>query len=274
MTKTDDIAPTFFKRIQVNYLNLSLHTINKMKTYIMIPTYNERENIGRLIKKILDLNLNLNILVVDDNSPDLTWQVVQEFSKKHPNVELLLRKHKRGRGYADIDGLKYILSKNADYIVQMDADGSHPVEAIPIMLKEIKNNDVVVGSRFVKGGSDDRKSYRIIITRLGILFIQLITGLKIKDATSGFRCFKANIFKTIKLDKLKTRGPTMVQEMLFLSYFKKLRVKEVPINFKERTEGKSKLSYRHMLGVFLLALSLSKLLLINKITEKIIEWRH
>lgn len=219
-----------------------------MKTFVMIPTYNEKENIGNLINRILELKIkNLHIVVVDDNSPDGTWKIVQNISKKKKNVHLLLRKIKRGRGYAGKDGFIYCLRHGADTVIEMDADMSHDPKYIPLMLKELKNADLVLGSRRVKGSKEiGRGIIRKIITHLANLYIRILLGLKVKDCNSGFRCFKRKVLEKIDLNKIESKGPAIVQEVLFKAHLKGFKIKEVPITFVNRTKGKSKLGFKQL----------------------------
>jgi len=215
-----------------------------MKTFVIIPTYNEKENIKDLIKAIFALKIpNLEILVVDDNSPDGTWKIVKDMKKVH----LILRKTNRGRGYAGRGGFKYALKNKADYIIEMDGDFSHDPRYIPFLLKEIKNSDVVLGSRLVKGGKDIGRGYlRRLITKIANLYIRLILGIKVKDCNSGYRCFRSGVLKAINPDKIKAKGPDIIQEVLFKASLKGFRIKEVPIEFVDRKKGKSKLGINQL----------------------------
>src|SRR3990167_6927980 len=146
-----------------------------MKTIVMIPTYNERDNISPLLEQILKIDRDIEVLVVDDNSPDGTWRIVEDMSEKESRVHLLLRKRRKGRGVAGIDGLKYALEKGADYIIEMDADFSHNPKYIPEFLNAVKDYDVVIGSRFVKGGQDkDRGLMRRLITKLAGMYVRML----------------------------------------------------------------------------------------------------
>ena len=153
-----------------------------MKTYVMIPTYNEKENIANLISHILNLKIkNLYIVVSDDNSPDGTWRIVQKISKKKKNVHLLLRKKNKGRGSAGKDGFIYCLEHGADIVVEMDADMSHDPKYIPSMINELKNTDLVLGSRRVKGSREiGRSSIRKLITFFANLYISLTLFINTK----------------------------------------------------------------------------------------------
>lgn len=235
-----------------------------MKTIVMIPTWNEKENIKRITPEIL--KHNVEILVVDDNSPDKTWQIILDFSKKNKKVHLLLRKHNKGRGTAGRDGFKKALVLGADYIIEMDADFSHDPKYIPKMLEEIKNYDVVLGSRSVEGAKDlDRDIFRRFITFLGNSYIRLILGLKVRDCNSGFRCFRRKVLLSINLNKLKAKGPDIVQEVLYKVHLKGFKIKEIPIIFPDRKYGKTtktlydyikaphivlKLRFDHLMGKF------------------------
>jgi len=233
----------------------------------MTPTYNERGNIKRLIDEILKLKIkNLHIVVVDDNSPDETWKTVQQISKKKKNVHLLLRKTDRGRGAAGRDGFIYCLKHGADIIIEMDADLSHDPKCIPIMLKELKNADLVMGSRRIKGGKEVGRNFiRKIITFFANLYIRLLLGLKVKDCNSGFRCFKREVLVSIKPENLEAIGPAIVQEVLFKVHLKGFKIKEIPITFEKRAKGKSKLGMKQIVAGYFMVLKLRFLKLIGEI---------
>ena len=238
-----------------------------MKIFVMIPTYNEKENIRYLIERILALKIkNLHIVVADDNSPDGTWKIVEGISKKKNNVHLLLRKKNKGRGAAGRDGFIYCLGHGADIVVEMDADLSHDPKYIPIMLKEIKNYDIIVGSRRVKKGKDiGRSSIRKLITMFANLYIRIMLEIKVKDCNSGFRCFKRGILEKVNLGKLESKGPSIVQEVLFKAHLKKARIKEIPIVFVNRKKGISKLGLKQLAFGYFMVLKLKLLHLVKKI---------
>ena len=219
-----------------------------MKTYVMIPTYNERENIEALIGEIQKLGIkNLHILVVDDNSPDGTALIVKKSAAKNKNVHLLLRMNNRGRGAAGREGFLYCLKNGADVVIEMDGDFSHHPKYIPQMLREIKAYDVVLGSRLVQGGHDiGRGVLRRTITKLANFYITVMLGIRVKDCNSGFRCFRRGILEKIGIEKLESKGPAIVQEMLFKAHLAGARIKEIPIDFINRTKGKSKLGLREL----------------------------
>lgn len=238
-----------------------------MKTYVMIPTYNEMENISLLIRKILDLKIkNLHVVVVDDNSPDGTWKIVQGISREKNNVHLLLRKKDRGRGYAGREGFAYCLKHGADVIVEMDADMSHDPRYIPEMLKELKNADLILGSRRAKGSMEiGRGPLRRMITFFANLYIRILLGLRVKDCNSGFRCFKRKVLESINASKLESKGPAIVQEVLFKAHLKGFRIKEIPIKFINRTKGRSKLGVKQLAAGYFMVLKLKFMHLLGEI---------
>ena len=224
----------------------------------MIPTYNEKENIGNLINEILKLKIkNLHIVVADDNSPDGTWKIVQQISKNKKNVHLLLRKTNRGRGLGGRDGFIYCLKHGADVVVEMDADMSHNPKYIPLMLKELKNADLIIGSRRVKGGKDiGRNWFRKFVTLGANFYITIMLGIKVKDCNSGYRCFKRKVLEKINLNSIQSKGPAIVQEILFKAHLKGFKIKEIPITFINRTRGKSKLGIKQLIAGYFMVTKL------------------
>jgi dolichol-phosphate mannosyltransferase len=238
-----------------------------MKTFVMIPTYNEKENIKALIDKILSLKIkNLHIVVADDNSPDGTWKIVKEISKNKKNIHLLLRKKDRGRGFAGRDGFIYCLKNKADIVIEMDADMSHDPKYIPLMLKEVKNADLILGSRRVKGSKEiGRGVIRQLITYLANLYIRLLLGLKVKDCNSGYRCFKRKVLEKIELSKIEAKGPSIIQEVLFKAHLNGFKIKEIPITFVDREKGHSKLGIKQLASGYFMVSRLRFLKLIGEI---------
>jgi len=227
-----------------------------MKTIVMIATYNERENIEKLVKEILKFP-KIEILVIDDNSPDGTWKIIRRLAKKNRRVKLLLRKKNRGRGLAGIAGYKYCLGHGADYILEMDADFSHNPKYIPDFLKAIKKGDIILGSRLTKGGSDnDRGIIRRTVTKLANLYVKMMLGLKLSDCNSGYRCFRRKVLEEINPDTLISEGPDIVQEVLFKAHLKGFKIVEIPIKFIDRRLGKSKLNIRALFKGYVMVLRL------------------
>ncbi len=232
-----------------------------MKTTVVIPTYNEKENIGDLINFIVDLNIRgLDILVVDDNSPDGTGQIVKDIGKNNPSVNLLTRTKKRGRGFAGIEGFQRACNEGADYIIEMDGDFSHHPRYIPDFLEKIPCYDIVIGSRFVPGGQDeDRGLYRKIVTILAGIYIRTLLGINIRDVSSGYRCFKRHVFELVDLEDFISAGPPIVTEILYKARLKNLNMYEIPIVFKDRVKGKTKLDYITLLESLVMVLRLRQM---------------
>ncbi len=218
------------------------------KVLIVIPTYNERDNIKRLIEEILGIDPGYYILVVDDKSPDGTWEMVRDLEKQNPQVKLLLREGPRGRGLAGIDGFRYALDLGADYIIEMDADFSHHPRYIPDLLKGLENADFVLGSRFVPGGKDiERGIHRKLISKLANGYARWLMGVKIRDCTSGFRAYRRQTLEGIKISEITTWGPAVLSDILYRIQLKGYSMAEVPITFYERSAGQSTLTARILL---------------------------
>ena len=226
-----------------------------MKTIVVVPTYNEKDNIEGLIKNLL--MYEVDIVVVDDNSPDGTWQIVDNLSKSNKRVTLLRRFNERGRGTAGVAGFKYAIQKGYDNIIEMDADFSHNPDEIPRFLEAIKISDLVLGSRLIKRGRQiGRSTYRKALTLAANFYISLILGIKIRDCNSGYRCFRRKVLEEINLDKVTSTGPSIVQEILYKAHLKKFKIIEIPIIFTERRLGSSKLGMRHLYKGYVRVLSL------------------
>jgi dolichol-phosphate mannosyltransferase len=227
---------------------------------VVIPTYNERESIESLIREVLSLSLELNILVVDDNSPDGTGAIVSKLAEESPKVRLLTRKKRKGRGSAGVDGFKKGLEMGADLIIEMDADFSHHPRHIPDLVANANNYKVVLGSRFVAGGADrDRGMLRQIVTRLAGLYVRKSLGIKIRDVSSGYRCFRKEVFEKVDLDDMISAGPAIVLEILYKVCLNGFSVKEVPIIFEDRRQGQTKLDTITLLETLVMVLRLRKM---------------
>ena len=231
-----------------------------MNCTIMIPTYNERENIEPLINQLLAVAPACHILVVDDNSPDGTGQLVAQMARSNGRIELLTRMKRRGRGSAGIEGFKHALQNGADYLIEMDADFSHHPRYVPIFLEETKHYDVVLGSRFAPGGEDhDRGIIRTNLTKLASFYVRSLLKIKIRDVSSGYRCFRREVFEKVDLDDMISAGPSIVLELLYKVCLNGFRVKEVPIVFKDRRQGETKLDTITLLETLVMVLRLRKM---------------
>lgn len=217
-----------------------------MEALIVIPTYNEIENIGQLLKDVLSLRPDLDILVVDDNSPDGTGSLVDEFAAREKRVHALHRPGKLGLGSAYIKGFKWALAEtDAKYIFEMDADFSHDPAAIPEFLERIKNADLVIGSRYLTGVTVVNWPLSRLILSVGAnIYTKLVTGMPLKDATGGFKCFRRHVLEALPLDRIKSDGYSFQIEMNFHTWRRKYRVIEMPIVFVDRRVGTSKMSRR------------------------------
>lgn len=214
-----------------------------MKILIIIPTYNELENLPKLLPEVLSKDENINVLIVDDNSPDGTAGFVERQIKVDNRIHLIKRPSKQGLGTAYIAGFKYALQNNFQIIFEMDADFSHDPKEIPRFLDEIKNSDVVLGSRYINGVNViNWPLRRLLLSSFANLYTRIITGLPVHDATGGYKCFKRNVLEAIDLDRVKSNGYAFQIEMTFKAWKKGFKVKEIPIIFVDRVKGKSKMS--------------------------------
>ncbi len=219
-----------------------------MEALIIIPTYNERDNIEALIGSIqaLAIGPRLGILVVDDNSPDGTGQFIDELSKRDDRVHVIHRPSKLGLGSAYIAGFKWALARSdVKYIFEMDADFSHDPGAIPHFLTEIEKADLVLGSRYLNGVTVVNWPLSRLFLSVGAnMYTRVVTGMPLKDATGGFKCFRREVLERLPLETIKSDGYSFQIEVNFISWKKGFRIKEIPIVFVDRTAGASKMSRR------------------------------
>jgi dolichol-phosphate mannosyltransferase len=225
---------------------LQLYEINYipiMKILIIIPTYNELENLPKLLPEVLSKDEGINVLIVDDNSPDGTSAFVENEMKISNRIHLIKRSSKQGLGTAYIAGFKYALQNNFQIMFEMDADFSHDPKEIPRFLDEIKNSDVVLGSRYINGVNViNWPLRRLLLSSFANLYTRIITGLPVHDATGGYKCFNRKVLEAIDLDRIKSNGYAFQIEMTFKAWKKGFKVKEIPIIFVDRVKGKSKMS--------------------------------
>ena len=215
-----------------------------MKSLVIIPTYNERDNIANIINATLALNVDdLHILVVDDGSPDGTGDLVDAMTRLHSQVHLMPREGKLGLGTAYVAGFKYALEHGYDRILEMDADFSHNPNDIPKLLEGSEQYDVTIGSRYIKGVNVvNWPLSRLLLSMGASLYTRIITGLPVKDCTAGFVCYRRDVLEALNLEKIQSDGYSFQVEMKFKAWKKKFTIGEVPIIFEDRRFGESKMS--------------------------------
>ena len=218
-----------------------------MKTLIISPTYNEKDNISTMIHEVFVRDHNYHMLIIDDNSPDGTADIVRELKKTYSNLHLVVRDKKNGLGKAYIFGFKWALKRDFEAIVQMDADMSHHPKEIEQMKKLLKNYDLSIGSRYIDGVSVVKWPIRRLILSYGAnLYSRIITGMPLRDATGGFKVWKRKVLESIDLDNVKSSGYSFQIEMNFRAWIKGFKLVEHPIIFIDRTIGQSKMSRKIM----------------------------
>jgi len=217
-----------------------------LKIYVVIPTYNEAENLPLMANSLFELAIdNLNLLIVDDNSPDGTGEIAESLKDKFPTrVSVLHREGKQGLGTAYLQGFDHCLKKGAEAIVQMDADFSHNPGIVTSLLEQLKEYDLVIGSRYVTGGSldDNWAAWRKSLSSFGNIYARWILRLPIKDVTGGFRAWRRETLLGIPLARVKSQGYAFQVEMAYIAYALGYRIREIPIYFAERERGDSKMS--------------------------------
>lgn len=219
-----------------------------MKVVVLLPTYNEAETIAQTIKNIRRFCPASHILVIDDSSPDGTARKSKELINSFGPLTVIEREGLRGRGIAGAYGFKKALEMGADLIVEMDADMSHHPKHIPLLIEAATEYDVVIGSRFVKGGREIGRPFtRKLISRVANIYIRILLGFSIRDWTHGFRCYRRKTLEYIDPEKIVSIGPSIVEETLFKIKRAKFKIKEVPVVYFEREKGKSKLSFKILL---------------------------
>ncbi len=213
------------------------------KVLVVIPTYNEAENIPKLIPAVLKQAPNIDILVVDDGSPDGTAAIVKEIMATNSSVHILERPGKQGLGTAYVLGFRYAIEHDYDFVFEMDADFSHNPNEIPVFLSTIKDYDLVIGSRYINGVRVlNWPMNRLLLSYSANVYTQIITGLPVHDATGGFKCYRIAALKTIDLDHIRSNGYAFQIEMSFKVWKKGFRLVEIPIVFADRRLGVSKMS--------------------------------
>ncbi len=214
-----------------------------MRWLVIIPTYNEKANIEPIIKEVLIQNEILDILIVDDNSPDKTFEIVEQLQQNNDRIKLLKRAGKLGLGSAYVEGFKYALEHSYEGIIQMDADFSHDPKVIPEMLEEIKDYDYIIGSRYISGiNVVNWPLPRLLLSYFAAMYVRVITGMPIKDPTGGFKCIRSSVLRKLHLNKIMSDGYSFQIEINYRTWLRKFKMKEISITFTDRRSGQSKMS--------------------------------
>ncbi|MGC8784222.1 MAG: polyprenol monophosphomannose synthase [Armatimonadota bacterium] len=219
---------------------------NQHDAIVVIPTYNERENLPVVCQQVLQAtDGQVHILIVDDNSPDGTGDLADQLAAQHPQIHVLHRERKEGLGRAYVAGFTQALEMGYRLIAQMDADLSHDPRDLSVLIQHTAHADVIIGSRYVPGGDvADWARWRYLLSRYANVYVELVTGIPVIDATSGYRCWKREVLETIDLDTIRSNGYAFQIEMAYRAYRHGFHIQEIPIVFTERRAGKSKLSKR------------------------------
>ena len=213
-----------------------------MKAIVIIPTYNEIHNIQKLLHDLLAMYTFIDVLVVDDNSPDGTAEYVERVGETDQRVKIIKRAEKMGLGTAYVAGFKYALSNGYDVAIEMDADNSHDPKELKQFLDNIKEYDLVIGSRYIYGVRViNWPIRRLLLSYFANLYTRIITGMPVKDGTGGFKCFRRKVLESIDLDAIHSNGYSFQIEMNFKAWKKGFRLIEVPITFTDRVQGTSKM---------------------------------
>lgn len=227
------------------------------KSMVVLPTYNERENIVRLVDTIFTLIPGIYITIVDDNSPDGTGQIADELAKRYPAIYVIHRLKRQGLGTAYVCGFKYALAEGADYIFEMDADFSHDPRCLPDFFDAIEDYDLVLGSRYLNGVRVEGWRFRrLLLSKFANMYASYIMVLPVWDFTGGFRCYRREVLESIDLDRIHSDGYAFQIEMLYYTVKHGFHIKEIPFLFRERKYGYSKISRHIVWEAFCLVLQL------------------
>ncbi len=213
------------------------------KTLVVVPTYNERDNLPPLSQRLLNLPTAVDMLVVDDNSPDGTGKIADELTSKHSAIHVLHRQEKNGLGRAYIDGFKWALEQGYEFVFELDGDFSHNPDDIPMFLEAAQSADLVLGSRYLNGiRVINWPLSRLMLSKSAAKYVQIITGMPFTDPTGGYKCFRRRALEAIKLEEVRSNGYSFQIEMTHRLWRQGLKVVEVPIVFTDRFQGHSKMS--------------------------------
>jgi len=216
-----------------------------VKALVLIPTYNERENLVPLMKQIFSEGLPLEVLIIDDHSPDGTGAVADELAAADPRVHVMHRAGKMGLGSAYVAGFRYALERDYDAVFKMDADFSHNPDSLPEFLRELENADLVVGSRYLHGVTVVNWPLKRLVLSYGAnVYSRIITGIPVKDLTGGYKCFRRQVLESLDLSRVKSDGYGFQIEINYKAWRKGFRIREIPILFVDRRAGESKMNRR------------------------------
>ena len=214
-----------------------------LKVLVISPTYNEKKNISELIDRISNTSNLIDILIIDDNSPDCTAELVRKKMNENNNIHLLERERKLGLGTAYCSGFLWALERDYDLIIQMDADLSHNPDDIPRLIDEAETADLIIGSRYIEGVNVvNWPMHRLLLSYFANWYARIFIRFPIKDATGGYKCFRRKVLESIDLTKIRSEGYSFQIEMNFLAWMKGFKLSEIPIVFTERTVGESKMN--------------------------------
>jgi dolichol-phosphate mannosyltransferase len=214
------------------------------RALVIIPTYNERENLAKIIPQVLEQDPRLEVLVVDDGSPDGTGAIADSLAAADPRVHVIHRHGKLGLGTAYVAGFRWAIEQRCDFVFEMDADFSHDPRHLPVFLREIADADLVIGSRYLERRVTvvNWPMTRLLLSYFANVYARRITGLRLWDATGGFKCYRRAVLETVDLDRVRSNGYSFQIEMSFRAWRKGFRLKEIPILFTDREQGSSKMS--------------------------------
>lgn len=213
------------------------------KTLVIIPTYNEIDNIERMISTLFGLYPEMSLLIIEDGSPDGTAEVVKKMQEKHAKLFMIERTGKLGLGTAYITGFKWALERDYDYVFEMDCDFSHDPQQVKDLLEAAQNNDLVIGSRYINGIRIINWPFkRLLLSYLASIYTRFVTGIPVFDTTGGFKCFSRKALETLNLNHIISKGYIFQLELNYKVWLSGLKVKEVPITFYERRDGQSKMA--------------------------------
>ncbi|MBU0480396.1 MAG: polyprenol monophosphomannose synthase [Proteobacteria bacterium] len=216
-----------------------------MKKLVILPTYNEKENLAQIVAMVLAVDSSFEVLIVDDHSPDGTGEIADLLASSETRVHVLHREKKLGLGTAYLEGFRFALDRNFDLIFEMDADFSHNPEYLPDFVEASRTFDLVIGSRYLQGVNViNWPLSRLLLSYGANMYVRLVTGLGLRDATSGFRCFRREVLEEIDLHKISSEGYAFQIELAYICWRKGFAVGEIPIVFVERRAGKTKMSRR------------------------------